>query len=384
MKKITDFNVDNKKVILRCDFNVSIKDGKILNDDKIKASLITINYLIENKAKVIIMSHLGKVKTEEDKESKSLKIVYDKLTEIYNNDVKIYFSQNTRGKELEKLINAINPGEILLMENTRFEDINNKKESTNDEELSKYWASLGDIFINDAFGNTHRKHASNCGITKYIDSGIGFLIEKELENLELLINPKLPFTVIMGGAKVDDKIDLMLNILKRCDYLLLGGGIANTFLSINNEVGKSLISKDSINEVKDIIKKYPNKIIMPVDAVILNNDNTTIKNINEITSEDCIYDIGTETIKLYSEYINKSETIFINGTVGMYEDNRFEEGTKKILNICSKANGKVILGGGDALSSAKYFDIDNLYFKSTGGGATLQYLGTGKLACMED
>lgn len=384
MKKITDFDVYNKKVILRCDFNITIKDGKILNDDKIKASLITINYLIENNAKVIIMSHLGKVKTKEDRETNSLKIVYERLTDILSDKVKVYFSPNTRGKELEDLINNLNPREILLIENTRFEDIKNKKESNNDEELSKYWASLGDIFINDAFGNTHRKHASNCGITKYIDSGIGFLIEKELENLKLLINPELPFTVIMGGAKIGDKIDLMQNILKRCDYLLLGGGIANTFLSINNEVGKSLISEDSINEVKTILNKYSDKIIIPVDVVVSNKDNITTKDINEITSEDSIYDIGTETIKLYSKYINKSETVFLNGTVGMYEDHRFEEGTKNILDICSKASGKVILGGGDALSSADYFNINSLYFKSTGGGATLQYIGTGKLACMED
>ncbi|MFA7120290.1 MAG: phosphoglycerate kinase [Bacilli bacterium] len=384
MKHITEFDVNNKKVIVRCDLNVTIKEGKILNDDKIIASLITINYLIKNNAKVIIMSHLGKVKTEEDKKDKSLKVVYERLRELLPDNILLYFSQNTRGKELEGLISEMKSGNVLLIENTRFEDIIDKKESNNDEELAKYWASLGDVFINDAFGNTHRKHASNCAITKYIDNGIGFLIEKELNNLNILANPKSPFIVIMGGVKATDKINIIPNILDKCDYLLLGGGIANTFLSINNEMGRSLVSKECIEEVKKILDQYSSKIIMPIDTIVENQNNIMTKNINEITSEDCVYDIGSKTIELFEKYIKISKTIFINGTVGMYEDNRFEFGTENILNICSQSYADVILGGGDALASADHFKIDKFYFKSTGGGATLEYIGTGKLACLEE
>ncbi|MDD2409327.1 MAG: phosphoglycerate kinase [Bacilli bacterium] len=384
MKHITEFDVNNKKVIVRCDLNVTIKDGKILNDDKIFASLITINYLIKNNAKVIIMSHLGKVRVEEDKKDKSLKVVYERLRELLPDNILLYFSQNTKGKELESLISEMKPGNVLLIENTRFEDMLDKKESNNNDELAKYWASLGDLFINDAFGNSHRKHASNCAITKYIDNGIGFLMEKELNNLEILLNPIVPFTVIMGGAKTKDKINIMPNILDKCNYLLLGGGIANTFLSINNEVGRSLVSKESIEEVKEILNQYSNKIIMPVDAVVENQYNIMNKDINEITSEDCIYDIGPKTIELFERYINISKTIFINGTVGKYEDNRFELGTRNILNICSQSNANVILGGGDALASSDHFRINKFYFKSTGGGATLEYIGTGKLACLDE
>ncbi|MDD4706523.1 MAG: phosphoglycerate kinase [Bacilli bacterium] len=384
MKHITEFDVNNKKVIVRCDLNVTIKDGKILNDDKIKASLITVNYLIKNNAKVIIMSHLGKVKTEEDKKDKSLKVVYERLRELLPDNILLYFSQNTRGKELENLISEMKPGNVLLMENTRFEDIIDKKESNNNDELAKYWASLGDLFINDAFGNTHRKHASNCAITKYIDNAMGFLMEKELNNLNILLNPTSPFIVIMGGAKATDKINIMPSILDKCDYLLLGGGIANTFLIINNEVGRSLISEESVEKAKEILSQYANKIIMPVDAIVENQHNIMTKDINEITSEDCIYDIGPKTIELFERYIKISKTIFINGTIGMYEDNRFEFGTKNILNICSQSNAKVILGGGDALASADHFKIYKFYFKSTGGGATLEYIATGKLACLDE
>ncbi len=382
MKTITDFKLKNKKVILRCDFNVTIKDGEILNDNKIKVSLKTINYLINENAKVILMSHLGKIKEESDKKDKSLIIVYDKLKQLLDKNTNVYFSPNTRGDELEKMIDNLKPGEVLLMENTRFEDVPGNKESGNDKELSKYWASLGDIFINDAFGNTHRRHASNCGITRYIKSGVGFLVEEELKHLDLLFKPELPFTVIMGGAKANDKIYLISNILKRSDYLLLGGGIANTFLNVSNEVGKSLISEDALNEAALLLEKYPEKIIMPIDVIVLNKNQVIPKFINEISSDDYIYDIGPETIKLYKEYIDKSKTIFINGTVGMYEDSRFELGTKNILDICSNSKAKVILGGGDALTSADHFKNNNFYFKSTGGGATLKYIGTGKLDCM--
>ncbi len=381
MKRITEVDVYKKKVILRSDLNVSIKDGKIINDEKIKASLKTINYLIENNSKVIIMSHLGKIKNEEDKKSKSLKIVYKRLKELLN--TKVYFSPYTKGEGLETLIDELKYGEVLLIENTRHEDLINKGESNCDLDLSKYWASLGDIFINDAFGTTHRKHASNYGISLYIESAMGFLVENEIKNLSILKKPKRPFTVMMGGAKVDDKIDLIKSVLKKCDYLLLGGGIANTFLSINHKVGKSLISEKSIEDVKCLLKEYKEKIKMPLDVVVENNKVVNTKTVTEINDNDIIYDIGLKTIDLYKSYINKSKVIFLNGTVGLYEDKRFEKGTKEMLEIISNANVKSIIGGGDALASAHKFNIRDFYFMSTGGGATLNYLAKDKIACID-
>jgi phosphoglycerate kinase len=382
MKKITDFTYASKKVILRCDFNVTIKNGKILSDEKIKSSLETINYLIKHKAIVIIMSHLGKIKTEKDKEENSLYIVYQRLCKLL--DTKVIFSSVTRGKILEDKIASLNPGEVLLMENTRFEDLNNESESKCNVGLCKYWASLGDIFINDAFGMTHRRHASNYGLTKYMPSGIGFLIEKEIEGLKIVTEPKHPFIVIMGGAKVDDKIDLIENILPKCEYLLIGGGIANSFLAINHNIGKSLINKEKSKEIKSLLYIYKEKIIIPSDVKVLDNEKVVNKKVEDIQDSDIIYDIGSETVENFKKYVFEAKTIFINGTVGMYEDDRFADGTKEILEAVSKSKAKSVIGGGDALSSAEHFKINDFDFISTGGGATLDYIGSGKLKCMED
>ena len=228
-KTIEDYNYENKKVIIRCDLNVPIKDGRITDDTRIKESLKSINYLIDHKAKVIVLSHLGKIKTLEDKDNNSLYPVFERLQKYLNTN--IFFSKNTRGEELEKLVNNLKAGEVLLIENTRYEDYPDKLESSCDETLSKYWASLGDIFINDAFATSHRAHASNVGIASNLKSGIGFLIEKELEIFNpILKKPKRPFTVILGGAKVSDKIGVIKNLSKKADYILIGGGMAYTFL----------------------------------------------------------------------------------------------------------------------------------------------------------
>ena len=276
MKKIEDFDFYNKKVILRVDFNVSIKDSKIISNDRIIAAMPTIKYLIEKQAKIILMSHLGKIKTKEDTEKNSLYIVYQELCKLI--DTPVYFSSSTHGDILESKITALKNGEILLMENTRFEDLEDKKESNCDMTLSKYWASLGDIFINDAFGLSHRKHASNYGITKYIPSGIGFLMQKELEGLEPIINPIHPFVVIMGGAKLEDKIALIKSILTKCDKLLLTGGIANTFLKTEFNIGKSLYSEESVEEVKKILSIYKERIILPKDCVVESIEKINQKN----------------------------------------------------------------------------------------------------------
>lgn len=383
MKTIKEIDVKEKNVILRCDFNVPIKDGNILSTEKIISSLKTINYLLKQNSKIIIMSHLGKIKTKEDIKENTLLPVYNYLKKLLP-DINIFFSKNTRGEDLENLVNKLKEKEILLIENTRFEDINNKKESNCNLELARYWSNLGEVFIDDAFGLTHRKHASNYGIKKYLPSAMGFLIEEEIKKLEPLINPTNPFTVIMGGAKVEDKSLLIKNILERCDYLLLGGGIANTFLSVNHEVGNSLISPEYINEAKELLLKYSTKIIMPIDVNVLNDNKVYTKNINAIYKEDIIYDLGPKTINLYNEYINKSKTVFMNGTVGLYEDQRFAEGTRSILKICSLSKSICILGGGDAVASSSYFNIKDFEHLSTGGGATLEYISTSKLKSMEE
>lgn len=382
MKTLKDFEFKGKKVILRSDFNVSIKDGKIISNERITAELPTINYLIEKGAKVIIMSHLGKIKGEEDKKKNTLYIVYEELLKLIN--TKIIFSPATQGKILEEKISFLQNGEVLLMENTRYEDLENKKESNCDEELSRYWASLGDIFINDAFGMTQRKHASNYGISKFLPTGIGFLIESEIKGLAPILEPEKPFTIIMGGAKLEDKLSLIKSLVPKCDKLLLGGGIANTFLAVSVSIGKSLVSPDLIEEARNLLSIYKERIIMPVDVKVLAKNGTEVKDISNIASDDIIFDIGPKTIELYKKHIENSETIFLNGTVGKYEEEGFEDGTKEILDGVSKTEAYSVIGGGDALSSAEYFKINDFSFISTGGGATLNYIATEKLACFEE
>lgn len=382
MKTLKDFEFKGKKVILRSDFNVSIKEGKIISNERITAELPTINYLIEKGAKVIIMSHLGKIKGEEDKKKNTLYIVYEELLKLIN--TKIIFSPATQGKILEEKISFLQNGEVLLMENTRYEDLENKKESNCDEELSRYWASLGDIFINDAFGMTQRKHASNYGISKFLPTGIGFLIESEIKGLAPILEPEKPFTIIMGGAKLEDKLSLIKSLVSKCDKLLLGGGIANTFLAVSVSIGKSLVSPDLIEEARNLLSIYKERIIMPVDVKVLSKNGTEVKDISNIASDDIIFDIGPKTIELYKKHIENSETIFLNGTVGKYEEEGFEDGTKEILDGVSKTEAYSVIGGGDALSSAEYFKINDFSFISTGGGATLNYIATEKLACFEE
>ncbi len=385
MKFIKDIEVKEKTVILRSDLNVTIKNGEIIDDTKIIKSLDTINYLLEKNCKIILMSHLGKVKSEEDKKKNTLYPVYLKLKELLNTN--IYFSNETRGNNLENLIKNLKNKEIVLMENTRYEDYPEKLESSCDIELSKYWASLADIFINDAFGSSHRKHASTYGIKKYIPSAYGLLIDYELTKLnELINNPERPFTVIMGGAKVDDKIKLIKELIKKCDYLIVGGGIANTFLYAKDiNVGKSLITIEAIDEIKEILKNYSDKIILPVDFKVLNDDAVCERTIDNLKSDDVIYDISKSSIDKYINIINNSKTVFINGTIGLYEDERFKNGTESILKALSESNAKTFVGGGDAVSSTNKLGFqDKLYYKSTGGGATLEYIVDGKLQAMED
>ena len=387
-KTIRDYDLSCKKVIIRVDFNVPIKDGEITDDNRIKASLETINYAINNNAKVILMSHLGRIKTEEDKIKNTLEPVALRLSELL--DKEIIFVDETRGKILEDAISELKPGEILLMENTRFEDLNNKAESSNSEELGKYWASLGDIYINDAFGTSHRSHASNVGIASNLPNGIGFLIEKEIKEIEQTIkNPQRPFTVILGGSKVKDKIGVIENLVNIADYILIGGAMAYTFLKASGiEIGSSLLDEESIDFCKNILKKYSDKIILPIDSVnaLEISDEVTPREcfINEIKENEIGLDIGYNTVKLFKQYLQKSKTIIWNGPLGYFEIENFSNGTKKICEVLKDIDAKKIVGGGDTGAAIIEFGYkDSVSFISTGGGASLEMLEGKKLPGIE-
>ncbi|WP_373748519.1 phosphoglycerate kinase, partial [Jeotgalibaca porci] len=267
-KVVTDLAVAGKKVLVRADFNVPMKDGEITNDNRIVQAMPTIEYLIENNAKVILFSHLGKVKTEEDKAKLSLRPVATRLASLLNKEVK--FVPETRGEELEEAINALKDGEVLVFENTRFEDVDGKKESKNDPELGKYWASLGDLFVNDAFGTAHRAHASNIGVASHLESAAGFLMDKEIKFIGGAVDePQRPFVAILGGAKVSDKIGVIENLLEKADKVIIGGGMAYTFAKAQGkEIGASLLEADKIDLAKELMAGAGDKLILPIDATI--------------------------------------------------------------------------------------------------------------------
>ena len=381
MKKcIQDMDVTGKRVLLRCDFNVPVKDGKILDDNKIKASLETIEYLIAKKAKIIILSHFGKVKTEEDKKKNSLENVARHLQELVT--TKVMFSRQTRSIYLESKIEEMNPGDILVLENTRFEDVPNKLESGNDTQLAMYWSELADIFCLDAFGSAHRAHASTYGVAKYIPSCIGFLVQREVYNLDkYVLHAEKPFTILMGGAKVEDKVDLISSLLPKCDHLLLTGGIANSCLyTLEYMVGSSLKTDDEevLERIKKLLIEYKDKIMLPVDVIVGKNydENYVVhKPVSEVEADENILDVGLQTIKAYKEVINNSKTIFVNGTAGKYEDKKFATGTRELLEGIANSSATKVVGGGDGVSAVNYFKLqDKFTFLSTGGGATLEYI----------
>ena len=377
-KTIKDYDLNNKKVIIRCDFNVPIKDGKIIDDNRIVQSLETIKYAIENNAKVILMSHLGRIKEESDKEKNSLIPVANRLSELLGKEIK--FSHSTRGEELERLVNSLNPGEILLMENTRFEDVPGKKESGNDPELGAYWASLGEIFINDAFGTCHRAHASNVGIASNLPSGLGFLVEKEVNALSVLTEPTHPFIVILGGSKVADKIGVIENLVKKEDKIIIGGGMAYTFLKAKNfNIGKSILDEENIDFCKNIIANYPDKIVLPIDNLVTRefSNDVEIKTIDTTNFNDAEMgmDIGPKSIELFSSILDTAKMVFWNGPLGVYEMSNFTKGTEKILEKLVNIDATTILGGGDIVAaSANLGYKDRVTHASTGGGVTLEFM----------
>jgi len=369
MKTLKDLNIDNKKVIIRCDLNVPIEDNKITDNTRIVKSLKTINYALERASRVIILSHLGRIKTVEDKAKNSLKLVAEELSKELNQDV--YFC--TWEEDINK---AINDNKIVLLENTRYFDLDNKKESNCDLELSKYLSSFGEVFINDAFGTAHRENASNVGISKYLDSCNGFLIEEEVNNLKKLDNPERPFTVIMGGKKVSDKIKLIENLITKVDYLLVGGAMVYTFLkSEGKEIGNSFLEEDYIDYCSKLLNQYKDKIILIEDNFI---DIDKCINISDMTSDSIGYDIGIKSVERFKEIINKSNTIFFNGSLGFVEGG-YTYGTKNILEALNKDNKLVVIGGGDTVSACNELLSNNDFVISTGGGASLEYLQGNKL-----
>lgn len=378
MKTIKDINLDNKKVLIRCDFNVPIKEGKIVDDTRITAALPTIKYCLEKNAKVILFSHLGRIKEESDLEKNTLAPVAKRLEELLNQ--KVTFINKTRGEELETAINNMNNKDIILVQNTRYEDLDGKKESKNNPELGKYWASLGDVFVNDAFGTIHRAHASNVGIASNIDSCIGFLIEKELNALKELDNPKHPFIVVLGGAKVADKIGIIENLVKKADKILIGGGMAFTFLKAEGyEVGNSLVDEENIEFCKNIIKDYAEKIILPIDVAVTTEysekEEYKAKDITDLEYNEMGLDIGPKTEKLFEKYLEEAAIAVWNGPLGVYEFEKYKKGTQDLLQYVVENNIKIILGGGDIVAAASTSGYkDKVYHASTGGGATLEYL----------
>ena len=379
-KVVTDLAVTGKKVLVRADFNVPMKDGEITNDNRIVQALPTIEYLLENNAKVILFSHLGKVKTEEDKAKLSLKPVATRLGELLGKDVT--FVPQTRGAELEEAINNLKDGDVLVFENTRFEDIDGKKESKNDPELGKYWASLGDLFVNDAFGTAHRAHASNVGIASNLESAAGFLMDKEIKFIGGAVDePARPFVAILGGAKVSDKIGVIENLLEKADKVIIGGGMAYTFAKAEGkEIGTSLLEADKVELAKDLIARAGDKLILPIDAHLAttfsNDASAGVVSADEMPEDKMALDVGPATVELFAKELEGAKTVVWNGPMGVFELDNFAKGTIGVCEAIAKLDDAVtIIGGGDSAAAAMQLGFaEDFTHISTGGGASLEYL----------
>ncbi|MDY2781162.1 MAG: phosphoglycerate kinase [Bulleidia sp.] len=389
-KLVTDLDVTGKKVIVRVDFNVPLKNGEITDDNRIVAALPTIKYLVEHGARVILLSHLGKIdykKTDEEiaaaKKKNNMAPVAKRLQEKLEG-TKVVFVDATRGAELEKAVSELKDGEVLLMQNTRYE----KGESKNDEELGKYWASLGELYVSDAFGSVHRAHASTVGIPTYLPSAVGFLIEKELKFLgDAVENPVRPFVGILGGAKVADKLAVISNLLEKCDTLIIGGGMAYTFLKAQGkEVGKSLVDDTKLDYCKEMMEKADKlgkKLLLPIDTVVASSFPDPIDGPieTEVVSSDDIpadkegLDIGPKTAELFAEVVKSARTVVWNGPMGVFENPTLAAGTKAVAKALAECDGTTIIGGGDSAAAIKQLGYaDKVSHVSTGGGASLEFL----------
>lgn len=386
---VSDLELSGKKVLMRVDFNVPIKAGVIGNDNRIVAALPTIKYVLENNGRAILFSHLGRIKSEDDKKELSLAPVAARLGELLGKDVK--FVPQTRGEELESAINALQDGEVLMVENTRFEDVVDgevvKNESKNNPELGKYWASLGDdLFINDAFGTAHRAHASNVGIASNVSqAAAGFLIEKEIKFLgDAVANPVRPFVAIIGGAKVSDKIEIVKSLLNKADKVIVGGGMAYTFdAAKGNKIGNSLFEADKVELAKELMAEAGDKLVLPIDSIAadaFSNDAKTEVVDAEAGIPDGYMglDIGPKSVKLLQDTLSDAKTVVWNGPMGVFEMSNFAKGTLAIgeeLVKVTENGGTTIVGGGDSTAAVQQLGVaDKLTHISTGGGASLEYL----------
>ncbi|AWD61825.1 phosphoglycerate kinase [Limosilactobacillus reuteri] len=387
MAKLTveDLPLEGKKVLMRVDFNVPIKDGVVGDDNRIVAALPTIKYVIDHGGRAILFSHLGRIKKEEDKPGLSLRPVAERLSNLINKPVT--FVPVTEGKQLEDAIDNMKNGDVLLVQNTRYEDVKDgeyvKRESGNDPELGKYWASLGDVFVNDAFGTAHRKHASNVGIATNMPgkAAAGYLMEKEIKFLgDAVDNPECPFVAILGGAKVSDKIGVIDNLLDKADKIIIGGGMAYTFYAAKGiKVGNSLVEKDKIDVAKQILDKAGDKLVLPIDNVVadkFNNDADTKVVEGDIDDGWMALDIGPKSVEEFKNVLKDAKTVVWNGPMGVFEMPNFAKGTLEIGKFLGTlTDATTIVGGGDSTAAVKELGVaDKLTHISTGGGASLTYL----------
>ncbi|KRM36771.1 phosphoglycerate kinase [Limosilactobacillus pontis] len=387
MAKLTveDLPLEGKKVLMRVDFNVPIKDGVVGDDNRIVAALPTIKYVIDHGGRAILFSHLGRIKKEEDKPGLSLRPVAERLSNLLNKPVT--FVPVTEGKQLEDAIDNMNNGDVLLVQNTRYEDVKDgeyvKRESGNDPELGKYWASLGDVFVNDAFGTAHRKHASNVGIATNMPgkAAAGYLMQKEIKFLgDAVDNPERPFVAILGGAKVSDKIGVIDHLLDKADKIIIGGGMAYTFYAAKGiKTGDSLVEKDKIDVAKQILDKAGDKVVLPIDNVVadkFDNDANTKVVEGDIDDGWMALDIGPKSVKEFEDVLKDAKTVVWNGPMGVFEKPNFAKGTLEVGKFLGTlADATTIVGGGDSTAAVKQLGVaGKLTHISTGGGASLTYL----------
>ncbi len=392
-KIVSDLNVKGKKVLIRVDFNVPMKDGVITDDTRIRAALPTIEYVINNGGKAIVFSHLGRVKEEADLAKNDLTVVSKRLEELIKRPV--HFVNATKGKVLEDAAANLGEGEILMFQNTRYEDLDGKKESKNDPELGKYWASLGDVFVNDAFGTAHRAAASNVGIAANVsETAAGFLLEKEIKYIGGAVDePVRPYIAILGGAKVSDKIGVIEALCEKADKILIGGAMMFTFLkALGKDIGASKCEEDKLDLAKELLEKAGSKLVLPVDTVCAKEFADVpgvVKSVDELASDDMGLDIGPKTLELFASVLAGAKTVVWNGPMGVFEMKNYAAGTIGVCELLANLEGaNTIIGGGDSAAAAESLGYaDKMSHISTGGGASLEYL-EGKvlpgIACVDE